>query len=49
MTVSPNPLLTAVGGQATVTVSWTGLTADTPYLGYISYEGSPSRTYVAIS
>ncbi len=48
LTVSPNPLVGDPGESATVTATWAGLTADTPYLGYVSYEGATDRTYVTI-
>ncbi len=48
LTVSPNPLNATAGRDTTVTASWSGLAADTPHLGYVTYEGSPARTFVTI-
>ncbi len=48
LTVSPDPLPAKAGQEATVTASWSGLAADTPYLGYITYEDAPARTFVTI-
>lgn len=47
-TVSPDPLQSAQGRPATVTVAWDGLEAGVPHLGWIGYEGSPTPTIVAI-
>lgn len=49
LVVEPNPLQAVAGEPTTVTASWSGLDADTPYLGYITYEGSPARTFVTIN
>lgn len=36
------------GATATVTASWSGLTAGVPYLGKLSYEGAISPTFVTV-
>ena len=48
LTASPDPLPATQSVPTTVTVAWSGLDAGTPYLGTVSYEGSSSRTAVAI-
>lgn len=47
-TVTPDAIQAALGGTEEVTVNWSGLDADTPYLGAVSYEGSSALTTVMI-
>jgi hypothetical protein len=49
LTVTPDPLPAVLGQPASVTATWAGLTADTPYLGYITYGSGTARTFVSIS
>src|SRR5207244_13210222 len=51
LTASPASQSVALGGPATVTVAWSGLTAGTHYLGLIEYgngTGAVGRTIVAV-
>jgi subtilisin family serine protease len=48
LTATPDPLPVTLGQPATVTLSWSGLTAGTPYLGTVGYSGSDARTIVSI-
>ncbi len=47
-TVTPNPVTLTQGATATVTASWSGLTAGVPYLGKLSYAGAISPTIVTV-
>ncbi|HEY9409838.1 MAG TPA: S8 family serine peptidase [Jiangellaceae bacterium] len=47
-TVSPDPAPATIGKPSEVTVAWSGLDADVPYLGAISYAGTTSTTVVTI-
>lgn len=48
LTATPDPLPVTQGRRATVNLAWRGLTAGTPYLGYVGYQGSDARTVVSI-
>lgn len=48
LTASPDPLPVTQGSPSTVSLSWTGLTAGTPYLGFVDYAGTGKQTTVAI-
>ena len=48
LTVSPNPVPVTQGAKETFTASWAGLTASTPYLGLLSYEGALAPTVLSI-
>jgi subtilisin family serine protease len=48
LTATPDPLPGTLGQPSTVTLSWSGLTAGTPYLGTVGYAGSDARTIVSI-
>ena len=48
LTVSPNPVPVTVGTPASFAVSWSGLTAGVPYLGLLTYGGSPATTVLAV-
>jgi hypothetical protein len=48
LTATPDPLPVTLGQPATVTLSWSGLTAGTPYLGSVAYAGTDRRTIVSI-
>ena len=49
LTVSPTTLTGALGSTRKVTVTWKGLTAGAPYLGWIGYGTSSSRTIVSVN
>jgi hypothetical protein len=49
LTVSPTTLKGTVGSSVPVRVNWSGLAADTPYLGWIGYGSSSIRTIVSIN
>jgi hypothetical protein len=52
MTATPSTNSATPGGEATITVSWTGLTAATKYLGRLSYRdgvGEIGSTIVAVN
>lgn len=46
--VSPNPVPVTAGTPANFAVSWSGLTAGVPYLGLLTYGGSPATTVLAV-
>ena len=46
--VSPNPVPVTTGLPASFAVSWSGLTAGVPYLGLLTYGGSPATTVLAV-
>ena len=48
LTAAPDPLPVTVAATSTVTLSWSGLTAGTPYLGTVGYAGSDQKTIVSI-
>ena len=50
-TASPASQAVTLGGSATVTVAWNGLTAGTHYLGVVEYgngTGTVGRTIVSV-
>ncbi|WP_199701816.1 S8 family serine peptidase [Jiangella rhizosphaerae] len=47
-TLTPDPLPGRAGRPADVTVAWTGLEADVPYLGLVGYADTSSTTVVAV-
>ncbi|WP_158564340.1 S8 family serine peptidase [Jiangella anatolica] len=47
-TVAPDPLPARAGEPADVTVTWTGLTPGTPYLGVVGYAATTGTTVVAV-
>lgn len=47
-TATPNPVPVTQGEEASYTVSWSGLTADTSYLGVVQYGDSAVRTLVSV-
>ncbi|WP_053202361.1 S8 family serine peptidase [Jiangella muralis] len=47
-TVAPDPLPARAGDPAEVTVTWTGLDPDLPYLGLVGYAATSSTTVIAI-
>lgn len=49
LTVTPNPVPVQIGRPTTLTVSWSGLDEDTPYLGWLGYEGTDATTIVSIN
>lgn len=49
MTVTPNPVPVVQGSPATFQVSWSGLDAATPYLGWVGYEGALAPTVVSLN
>jgi subtilisin family serine protease len=48
LTASPNPLPVVKGVSAEYSLSWTGLTADTEYLGVVQYGESSVRTLLTV-
>lgn len=48
LTVTPNPVPLAVGKETSFDASWTGLDADSHYLGVLGYDGAPSPTYLYV-
>ncbi|WP_286717534.1 S8 family serine peptidase [Microbacterium sp. UBA1612] len=48
LTATPNPLPVTRGEQATYALSWTGLQAETSYLGVVQYGESQVRTIVSV-
>jgi subtilisin family serine protease len=48
-TVTPRTLQGTPGQPETVTLSWEGLEADTPYLASVTYAGSPQPTAVMLN
>ena len=49
LTVTPNPVPVTQATRATVTASWSGLTAGTRYLGLLRYEGASATTLVSVT
>ncbi|MDZ8276485.1 S8 family serine peptidase [Microbacterium aquimaris] len=47
-TATPNPLSVARGEQASYSLSWSGLLAETSYLGVVRYGDSEVRTIVSV-
>jgi subtilisin family serine protease len=47
LTVEPNPLPVVQGEETSYEVSWSGLEPGS-YLGFVSYEGSPAKTYLEV-
>lgn len=47
-TATPNPLPVTQGTSATYTLSWSGLTARTKYLGLVQYGDSPVSTVIQV-
>ncbi|MFS0734263.1 S8 family serine peptidase [Microbacterium jepli] len=48
LTATPNPLPVVRGEQAKYTLSWSGLQADTRYLGVVGYGDSAVRTILSV-
>ncbi len=48
LTVTPNPVPVNQGQRSTFSASWSGLTAGTPYLGLLSYDGALAPTVLSI-
>jgi hypothetical protein len=48
LTATPDPLPATQSQPATVSLSWSGLTAGTPYLGTVGYSGTAAKTIVSI-
>jgi subtilisin family serine protease len=48
LTATPNPLPVQQGTPATYTLSWTGLEAETRYLGVVQYGDSAVRTVLEV-
>ncbi|HYY11298.1 MAG TPA: S8 family serine peptidase [Kineosporiaceae bacterium] len=49
LTVSPSTLKGALGAKVPVTLTWSGLTANTPYLGWVGYGTSGQVTIVSVN
>lgn len=49
LTVTPNPVPLVRGEPSTFAVSWTGLDAATPYLGWLGYPGTNALTIVSVN
>ena len=49
MTVTPNPVPVTQGQPATFGVSWTGLDAAKPYLGWVGYDGALAPTIISVN
>ncbi len=49
MSVQPNPVPVTQGTPSTFAVSWSGLDAGTPYLGWVGYEGALAPTVVSVN
>jgi len=48
LTVSPRTLTGPIGSTRNLSVAWSGLTAGTPYLGWIQYGTGAAKTIVSI-
>lgn len=49
MTVTPNPVPVTQGDPSTFAVSWSGLDATKPYLGWVGYDGALAPTVVSVN
>lgn len=49
MTVSPNPVPVTQGATSTFQVSWSGLDAAKPYLGWVGYDGALAPTVISVN
>lgn len=49
LTVTPNPVPVTQGASSTFQVSWSGLDASKPYLGWVGYDGALAPTIVSIN
>lgn len=49
MTVTPNPVPVTQGEESTFQVSWSGLDAAKPYLGWVGYDGALAPTIISVN
>lgn len=49
LTVTPNPVPVTQGESSTFQVSWSGLDATKPYLGWVGYDGALAPTIISIN
>lgn len=48
LTVTPQPVPVVTGQDTSFQAGWSGLDADSVYLGLLTYEGSPNATYLYV-